>query len=97
MYAVRIENPQGYDELMEMVIRHAQADHDTYGETSVRKRKIEMSEGSLVQVVQFGHGRESKSRVPTREKHTRKRAVGRQGGKMIRQQRRRAPTRTRGA
>ena len=28
-YAVRIENPQGYDKLMEMTIRHAQEDHDT--------------------------------------------------------------------
>ena len=29
LYAVRIKNPRGYDELMEMVIRHAQADHNT--------------------------------------------------------------------
>ena len=29
LYAIRIENLRGYDELMEMTIRHAQADHDT--------------------------------------------------------------------
>ncbi|XP_004309744.1 PREDICTED: uncharacterized protein LOC101303383 [Fragaria vesca subsp. vesca] len=35
LYAVKIENPRGYDELMEMAIRHAQADHDTYEDQSV--------------------------------------------------------------
>ncbi|XP_004297857.1 PREDICTED: uncharacterized protein LOC101306229 [Fragaria vesca subsp. vesca] len=53
LYAVNFENPQGYDELMEMVIKHAQADHDTYGGTSAGKKKVEGREGgSPVQVVQ---------------------------------------------
>ena len=53
LYAVKIENPQGYDELMEMAIRHAQADHDTYGGTSAEKRKDEGRDGgSPVQVIQ---------------------------------------------
>ncbi|XP_004298152.1 PREDICTED: uncharacterized protein LOC101300818 [Fragaria vesca subsp. vesca] len=47
MYAVKIECPQGYDEIMEMAVRQAQADHDTYGGTSVGKRKVgEQGEGS---------------------------------------------------
>ncbi len=50
---VRNENLQGYDELMKMAIRHAQADHDTYEGTSVEKKKVEGREGgSPVQVVQ---------------------------------------------
>ncbi|KAL6129668.1 hypothetical protein ACLB2K_073017 [Fragaria x ananassa] len=50
---IKIENPQGYDELMDMAIRHAQADHDTYGGTSAGKRKDEGRDGgSLVQVIQ---------------------------------------------
>ncbi|KAL6177174.1 hypothetical protein ACLB2K_048700 [Fragaria x ananassa] len=53
LYAVKIENPQAYDELMEMAIRHAQADHDTYGATSAEKRKDEGRDGwSPVQVIQ---------------------------------------------
>ena len=53
LYAVKIKNPQGYDELMEMAIRHAQADHDTYGGILAGKRKVERIEGgSPVQVVQ---------------------------------------------
>ena len=45
LYAIRIENPQGYDELMEMTIRHAQTDYDTYGGTTAGKRKVERREG----------------------------------------------------
>ncbi|XP_004295941.1 PREDICTED: uncharacterized protein LOC101299850 [Fragaria vesca subsp. vesca] len=53
MYAVKIECSQGYDELMEMAVRHAQADHDTYGGTSTGKRKVgEQEGGSPIQVVQ---------------------------------------------
>ena len=29
LYTVKIKNPQGYDELMEMAIRHEQADYYT--------------------------------------------------------------------
>ena len=39
LYAVRIENPRGYDELMEMAIKHAQTDYDTYGDQHAGKRK----------------------------------------------------------
>ncbi|KAL6204958.1 hypothetical protein ACLB2K_022224 [Fragaria x ananassa] len=53
LYVVKIENPQGYDELIEIAIRHAHADHYTYGGTSAGKKKIEGREGGLpVQVVQ---------------------------------------------
>nr|XP_011462163.1 PREDICTED: uncharacterized protein LOC105350872 [Fragaria vesca subsp. vesca] len=53
LYAVKIKNPQGYDELIEMAIMHAQADHDTYGGTSAGKRNDEGRDGrSPVQVIQ---------------------------------------------
>ena len=52
LYAVKIENPQGYDELMEMAVRHAQADHDTYGGTSAGKKEDRGKDsGSPVQMI----------------------------------------------
>ena len=53
LYAVKIENPQGYYELMEMAIRHAQADHDTYGGTSAGKKEDQGKDGgSPMQMIQ---------------------------------------------
>ncbi|KAL6129685.1 hypothetical protein ACLB2K_073034 [Fragaria x ananassa] len=49
----QIENPEGYDELMKMAIRHAQANHDTYESHSTRKRKVkDKGGGSPAQMVQ---------------------------------------------
>ena len=54
LYAVKIENPRGYDELMMMAIRHTQANHDMYEDQYAGKRnedKRSESQGKMIQVV----------------------------------------------
>ncbi|KAL6202072.1 hypothetical protein ACLB2K_025783 [Fragaria x ananassa] len=70
---VKIENLQGYDKLREMAIRHAQADHDTYGGTSAGKRKDEGRDGGspmlVIQEVRAWKGEREPDSYPTGKRH----------------------------